>query len=205
MFERAIALDPHYATAHAVLGENYFLGWIFLLNPDPNGLERALQLERQAIALDDSFSTAHALLADVYVQKGWFDQAVTEAQRAVALDPNSALAYYILAEVMNNMSRPLQALEAVEKRDLALTNSLWDHVYLVWDYSTLGEEDAARAEAAEVEQCSALNPNSPIGYYALAYTLSYIGEAAQALVAVQKAMYLDPQRRDQYLSEEGFN
>jgi adenylate cyclase len=195
MFEKAIQLDPKYARAYAGLGFNYYFGWALLLSPDPNGLEPAFQLEQQAIALDDSLSPAHGLLATIYVQKGQYDQAVTEAERGITLNPNSAFGYSSLAEVMNNTAKPAEALVAVEKamrldprnsdrylyeqgfaytrlgryeeaipalkRDLALTNSLWDHVLLVLDYIELGQEDAARADAAEVERRSALNPNSP--------------------------------------------
>jgi adenylate cyclase len=54
MFEKAIALDPKYALAYAVLGWNYFLSRMFGFEPDPKGAEKALQMEQQAVALDDS-------------------------------------------------------------------------------------------------------------------------------------------------------
>jgi tetratricopeptide (TPR) repeat protein len=78
------------------------------------------------------------------------------------------------------------------KRDLAHSDNLWAHVYLVRDYIELGQEDAARAEAAEVERRSAVDPDSPVGYMALALAMDYMGEPAQALAAVQKAMRIDP-------------
>jgi tetratricopeptide (TPR) repeat protein len=93
MFEKAIELDPKHAMAYAALGENYFVGWILLFNPEPNSLEQALRMEQRAVALDDSLSGAHSVLAAVYVQKGQYDQAVTEARRGIALDPNSADGY----------------------------------------------------------------------------------------------------------------
>jgi adenylate cyclase len=238
MFEKAIQLDPKYAGAYALLGQNYFYGWILLLSSDPNGLERAFQLEQQAIALDDSWSPAHSQLAVIYVHKGQYDQAVTEAQRGIALNRNFAFGYLALAHVMNGIARPAEALVAVEKamrldprnhdyyvfeqglaytqlgryeeaipafkRDLALTNALWDHVNLARDYIELGQEDAARTEAAEVEQRVALNPNSPMGYLALAYVMNSIAEPARALVAVGKAMRLDRGNRgDKLLLGEG--
>ncbi len=237
MFEKAIQLDHKYARAYSALAANYWLGWILLLSSDPNGLERAFQLEQQAIALDDSLSIAHSQLAVIYVQKGQDDQAVTEAERGIALNPNFAFGYWALAQVMNNMARPAEALVAVEKamrldprnrdyyvfeqgaaytqlgryeeaipalkRDLALTNNLWDHVILAWDYIELGQEDTARAEAAEVERRSALNPNSALGHWALAVVMNYIAEPAQALVAVEKATRLDPRTREGYLWQEG--
>jgi tetratricopeptide (TPR) repeat protein len=98
-------------THNSALGINYWFGWVHLLNPDPNGLERASQLERPAIALDDSLSAPHSILAGVYVQKGQYDQAVIEAERGIALNPNLAESYFWLADVMNNMVRPAEALE----------------------------------------------------------------------------------------------
>ena len=65
--------------------------------------------------LDDSLSVAHSVLAAIYVLKGQFDQAVTEAQRGIALNPNYAPGYFMLAGVMSNIARPAEALEAVEK------------------------------------------------------------------------------------------
>jgi adenylate cyclase len=237
MFEKAIALDPKYTGAYAALGMNYYLGWALLLSPDPNGLERAFQLEQQAIAVDDSLSAPHSILASIYVQKGQYDQAVTEAQRGIALNPNSPGGYSSLADVMNSIARSAEALVAVDKamrldprnrdnylfqqgfaytelgryeeaipalkRDLALNNNLWDHVHLVRDYIELGQEDAARAEAAEVERRVALNPNSPLGHWALKDVMNNMAEPARALVEVEKAMRLDPGNRDRYLLGEG--
>jgi adenylate cyclase len=239
LFEKAIALDANYAEAYAELGWNYFSGEANLLSPDPNGLELAFQMGQQAIARDDPLPGAHDLLAVIYASQGQLDEAATEVKGSLALDPNSAIGYAVLAGVMNSTARPAEALVAAEKamrldplcpaasgyrsqlgqaytqlgryeeaipllkRDLAFADLLWDHVFLVWDYGELGKEDAARAEAAEVQRRNALNPNSPVGYVALASALLHMGEPAQALVAVQKAMYLDPQHRDNYLRDEG--
>jgi adenylate cyclase len=117
-----------------------------------------------AIALEDSLSPAHSQLAAIYLQKGQYDQAVTEAERGIALNPNAAFGYWALAEVKNTTGKSAEALVATEKamrldphnldfylyqqgwaytqlgryeeaipglkRDLALTNNLWDHSYL---------------------------------------------------------------------------
>jgi adenylate cyclase len=241
LFEKAIALDPNYGVAYALLGWNYFWGDAALLSPNPNGLKLAFQMGQQAIARDDSDPSAHNLMAMMYASTGQYDQAASEARRSIALDPNFADGYATLATVMNNMGKPAEALVAAQKairlnpleedvyghlyqlgqaytllgryeeaipvlkRDLAFSDLLWDHVCLVGDYSELGKEDAARAEAVEVERRNALHPNSPTGYIALALALRLMGEPGQALVSLQKAMYLDPQHRDNYLTEEGFD
>jgi adenylate cyclase len=113
MFEKAITLDPRYALAYSDLGANYFFGRV--LNPEPNGLERAFQLEQRAIALDDSLAFAHSELSLIYMQKGQPDHALSAAQQSIVLDPNFALGYFSLSDVMNHLARPADALRAVEK------------------------------------------------------------------------------------------
>jgi tetratricopeptide (TPR) repeat protein len=129
-------------------------------------------------------------------------EALVAAEKAMRLDPRNRDNY--LAEqgwAYTHLGRYQEAIPAL-KRDMALTNNLWDHVFLVRDYTELGQEDAARAEAAEVERRVALNPNSPFGYCALADVMNNMAEPAQALVAAEKAMRLDP-GDDRYLLEEG--
>jgi TolB-like protein/tetratricopeptide (TPR) repeat protein len=115
MLEKAIELDPKYAAAYAILGQNYWLGWALLFNTDLDVPDRVLHLEQQAIALDDSLSIAHSVLAEIYGLNGHPAQALAEAQRAIVLDPNSASAYFLLADVLTNQSRPAEALAAIQK------------------------------------------------------------------------------------------
>jgi adenylate cyclase len=113
MLEKAIQLDPKYALAYSFLGLTYWAGWAALYDPD--GLEQGLHVEQQALALDDSLSLTHISLAEIYVFKGQYDQAVSEAERGVSLNPNAALGYFVLASVMNNMAKPAEALAAAER------------------------------------------------------------------------------------------
>jgi hypothetical protein len=39
-FEQAIALDPAYAAAYALLGLSYWVGWALAFDPDPNAVKR---------------------------------------------------------------------------------------------------------------------------------------------------------------------
>ncbi len=66
MFESAVALDPQYAMAYAMLGWTYYWEWIYQWNPDPQNLERAEELARQALALNATLPLAHGLLSRVY-------------------------------------------------------------------------------------------------------------------------------------------
>jgi len=230
MFEQAIKLDPRYSAAYALLGLNYFFGWVNPLDPDPDGLERALHVAQQAAALDDSLALAHSVLAGIYVQKGQNDQALSEAQRGIALDPNSASGYFWLADVQNNQGKAAEALAAMEKAmrldprnrvnylwEQGLADSqlgqweraipvlkthlarnpdnLWVHAWLAADYYNFGDHDAALAETAQVERVIALNPNSAVDYWALAFVLNTQNKPAEALVAAEKGTRLDPRNR----------
>jgi adenylate cyclase len=97
MFQKAIELDPAYATAHAALAESYVqmmeYGWTEF--PVKAG-QRALDLVNNALALDESSAAAHALLGAAYVYQEEYDLAFSELQRAIELNPNDASSYRVL-------------------------------------------------------------------------------------------------------------
>src|SRR5262249_43229367 len=106
MYEKALALDPQYAEACALLGWTYYVEWILRWSADPQTMERASELAHQALALDDSLPIAHSLLSEVYAWKQQYEQAIAEGERAVALDPNNADSYAIQADMLNRAGRP---------------------------------------------------------------------------------------------------
>jgi adenylate cyclase len=122
-----------------MLGLNYQLGWALLLSQDTDALERAFQLEQRAIGINNSLPAPYGVLSGIYVQKGQYDPAVIEAQRAVTLDPNFTEGYMWLALVMNSMGKPAEALEAVNKAMRLDPRNPDNYAYeLGWTYSNLG-------------------------------------------------------------------
>jgi tetratricopeptide (TPR) repeat protein len=80
-FERAVELDPVYATAQGQLGTALYLQGI--LDPARGPLERAVQLERNPLPLS---SYRHAL-GWVYLRTGALDEAEHELREALTLNP----------------------------------------------------------------------------------------------------------------------
>jgi len=90
LFEQALELDPQYAEAYAFLGWTYFREWSFQWSQDVQALDQALALTQKAVALDDSLAQAHVTLGAVYLWKKQYDQAIAEAERAIALEAKLA-------------------------------------------------------------------------------------------------------------------
>jgi len=57
----------------------------------------------------------HQLLGVVYLRKQQPEQALTEAERAIALDPAHAAGYATLAEVLSAVGRAEEAIGVAEK------------------------------------------------------------------------------------------
>jgi tetratricopeptide (TPR) repeat protein len=198
LFEKAIALDPQYAEAYALLGWTYWVEWVWGWSADPQTMERALALAQQALALNDSLPVAHSLLSIVYAQKQQYDQAIAEGERAVALDPNDADSYTNQALVLNIAGRPEEALQSV-KQAMRLNPRCppWYLNQVGWAYQMTGRYAEAIATLKEVISRS---PNFISAHLQLAD--SYLGQwiaqqspAAQtlepAVVAGQRALALN--------------
>src|SRR5262249_35329268 len=106
MFERAVVLDPQFATAYAFLGRTYLMELIYQWSQSPQVLEQVVLFGQKAVALDDSQPAAHETLALAYLGSKEHTQAIAEVEKAVALDPNYADAYVTLADVLCFAGQP---------------------------------------------------------------------------------------------------
>jgi adenylate cyclase len=114
-FEKAIALDPKYSDPYVGIGATYCVDWVYQWDPDPHTLGQSLEFERKALALDDSVPYAHAILSVVLAYQHYFDAAIAEANRAIALAPNLGGNYFWVTEALNESGKPAEALEAAQK------------------------------------------------------------------------------------------
>jgi adenylate cyclase len=89
MFERAIAVDPHFALPHAYLAQTLLVVHGFADAPAPIKA-RALASALTAVRLDPREGRCHWFLAEAYLYRGEFDEAMSHFERSVALNPNDA-------------------------------------------------------------------------------------------------------------------
>jgi len=123
-FERAIAIDPGYALAHAGLA----IAWIHAgvraaisqsFRPR-EVMPKARAAAEKALALDDTLSEAHAALGQVLFIYEWRrDEGMRELRRALELNPNDQNAAHWYAMALAGTGRFDEALAQIQRaRDI---------------------------------------------------------------------------------------
>jgi adenylate cyclase len=116
MAQTAVGLDPGYADAYSMLGFLNYMAYIFQWDSRRDLLDQAGALVNKAIALDDSISIAYSVRGWVAAANGQRDQAFADAEQAVSLDPNSALAWLARSDIYNTFDeKPEDALVYAQK------------------------------------------------------------------------------------------
>jgi serine/threonine protein kinase len=142
MLERAVALDPTFASAWRWLGKRYYYDATY----GPGGAatyEKARSAAERAVALDPDSIDASADLAIMRTESGELEAAYDDASALVRRRPDSAQAHHTLAYVL----RYAGLLEdAAKECDLAMSldpkNYDWRSCALVFEL--LGRYDRAR-------------------------------------------------------------
>ncbi len=101
MFERAVALDPGFALAHAALASGY-VERIFRRDPRPEWEEKALAETEKALSLDPNLPEAYvARERVVWTRRNNFphERAAKDLRRALSLNPGLAEAHADLAAI----------------------------------------------------------------------------------------------------------
>ncbi len=90
-YEEAIALDPDYANAYALLAWTYrheaHYGWT---KTPEESRKKAIEMAKHAISLDDTNAISYMVFALVDVETGQFEKALSEGEKGFSLDPNNA-------------------------------------------------------------------------------------------------------------------
>ncbi len=111
LYEKAIALDPDYALAYAMLS---FAHWRDMRFGWSESIEGSMKLAKQsaekAIALDNAQPLGHIMQGIIYLLEKQYDRAVSEGERALALGPNLALVNSLYAIILRLSGRPEEAI-----------------------------------------------------------------------------------------------
>jgi adenylate cyclase len=191
LFASALALDPHYAAAHAGIGfvhiNDYVNGW----SDDPEqSLETGVAAAQRAIQMDEQEMQGHFSLAVGLLFRREHDRALEKARRCLAMAPNSAEGHMVMANILSYSGRAEEAIAVLEKYrrldphhpDLAL-------YFLADAEASIGRFEAAvEALKLRLER----NPNSETTYALLAACYGHLGRLDQARAAWAEVMRLAP-------------
>jgi tetratricopeptide (TPR) repeat protein len=115
-FTQAVVRDPQYAEAYAGLAKTYNLLREYTLMPPEQAYPRARAAAQRAIALDDTLADAHTALAFVSFYWDWdAARARREFDRAIELDPRSAVARHWRATFLYHLRETDAALEEIDR------------------------------------------------------------------------------------------
>ena len=116
LLNRALALDPNYAHAHAwkacVLGQTWVYGWC--ADRDATFDQVAAELE-VTLALDDNDSDVHRILAALNLNRNDHDKAAYHQERGLALNPNYDLVVVQQGELLTWLGRPEEGIDWIKK------------------------------------------------------------------------------------------
>lgn len=116
LLDRALALDPNYAHAHAwkacVLGQTWVYDWC--ADRDATLQQVGAELEI-ALALDDNDSDVHRILAALNLTRDDHNKAAYHQERALALNPNYDLVVVQQGELLTWLGRPEEGIDWIKK------------------------------------------------------------------------------------------
>jgi TolB-like protein/tetratricopeptide (TPR) repeat protein len=168
-FQKAISLDPRYASAYAGYAAVLDASTAFGLAVPEDAMPKALAACKRAIELDPNNGEAYTELGSIQTIYEWdWTAAEQNLLRGISLNPNDSIAEFKYAVYLDAVDRPQEAVAhmrralALDPLSFLMNRRLGATLYLARDY------DAALAQlerAAEMED----RPGSIDNYVSLVY------------------------------------
>jgi TolB-like protein/DNA-binding winged helix-turn-helix (wHTH) protein/Tfp pilus assembly protein PilF len=167
-FQRAIQLDPGYATGHhwyawhlSLVGRNSeaIAEMKKAVNLDPvspavnsdfaellliaHFPSESIEQSRKTIEMDPAFALAHNQLAQAYIQKKMFAEAIAELQEAIRLSGDSPIFVANLARAYAGSNRSAEAIKLLDHLKKRSTQGPPPVAQIAMIYVALGDKDQA--------------------------------------------------------------
>ncbi|HKZ02976.1 MAG TPA: tetratricopeptide repeat protein [Pyrinomonadaceae bacterium] len=183
LLEKAIALDPEFAMAHARIGYAYAVTWNFADKARPH-LERAFKLSERLTEKDKLHISAWYAIANLD-----YEGAIGEFRRIIAGYPLEIEAYLRLGLLLMGEELLAEALE-VAKQGLIIDPEAKELYNLLGGiYLYLGRNEEA---IASYQRYIALAPGEPNAFDSLGLGYQWAGRYQEAIEAYHQALELKP-------------
>jgi adenylate cyclase len=190
MFQRAIAIDPGYADAHAGLATGYLRDVLLECAGDrADSVRLGMDAARRAVAADPASSAAHAALATAHLWRNEHEASLAEARLAVDLNPYDAMVLHALGNKSDLAGDPEGIARMVRAQQIN-PNDPDRHSHLCF----LARAYVNARELDKAVDCARAalrrRPDYPHAHFILAIALTHLGrvdEAHAALAACEVA------------------
>ena len=188
LLDRAIALDPNYAHAHAwkacVLGQAWVHGWCTDRDVTFREVSKELEIAR---SLDDNDSDVHRILGALNLIRNDHDKADYHQERALALNPNNDLIVVQQGEILTWLGRPEEGIDWIKK---AMRLNPY-HPERFWNH--LGRAYYCAQRFAEAAEAFARITRPDHTHHAfLAATFAQMGNDVAASAHAERVLKLEP-------------
>ena len=193
LVERALALDPTFVSAAILAAGCWTLRFSEGWSPTAEAHAESVRYARLAVSLDAHNAEALAVLARRIAQaERNYAEARSLAERAVAINPNSSLAWRHSGFVFVYTGEPELALDYLQRAVRLSPYDSWSHDS--WSGIALALIQLHRDQEAVVagRRAVQLNPRWSTSWRALTAGLALAGHLSEAKDAVRRLLELDP-------------
>ncbi len=181
-YNRAIAIDPGYASAYAGLADAYTEMSFFSFAPG-EWMSKAREAAKRALELDDALGEAHASLAIIKMYYDWdYTGAEHEFRRAIVLNPGSALIHMWYGWYMGLMARfdeSFKELQRAQELD-PLSDTINSGIGIIFHWSRQPER-----AIKQFRKVLDMNPNYAIASSFLAEVYEQKGDFVSAIATIE--------------------
>lgn len=174
-FEKAIAANPNYATAHQWYGE--FLAF-------RGRTDEAVAATEKAVTLDPLSLSTNTARAFPYLADRRFGEVREKLKPALELDKNFPLALYYLARGYEGVGEYAEAINAYEKAIEVSGRSTFFKSAMIHSLVKSGQHERAKQAVKEIME---VEKSEPISRYVIARSFAAIGERERAFDELSQA------------------
>jgi TolB-like protein/tetratricopeptide (TPR) repeat protein len=195
LFEKAIELDPRYASAYAGCSSAY--GQMYqLIAREERYRELAQELSFKALMYDNNLPEAYRAMGLSYFLWGKLNEATASCTKAIEIDPDDFIAHWTLGRIYFTEGKLEQALELFRRVAEIKPSFYAGHLDVAQTCTGLGrQEEAARVYRRLLEimpNYLLQNPDDARARLIYASKLGWAGRKDEAIKEGTKALVLSP-------------